>query len=256
MNLQMNIGVAENYSSKSQIARVVTEDWFLNSGFCPSCDNSLTSINNNAKVHDFSCKICTAQFELKSFLGKTPAKINDGAYHSMIKRIMDLQSPHFIFLGYDKSYSVADCFVVPNYLFQPSTIEKRKPLASTARRAGWIGCLIRLDQIPDFGKIKIVENGKVVKREIVKKAWYKTNFLAEQQNITTRGWTLDILNCIEKLNSNFTLNEIYQFEKQLSLKHPENKHIKDKIRQQLQVLRDKGFIDFIKPGSYKFHKEI
>ena len=95
MNLQMNVGVAENYSSKSQIARVVTEDWFLNSGFCPSCDNSLTSINNNAKVHDFSCKICTAQFELKSFLGKTPAKINDGAYHSGPSHKIRQPSPQY-----------------------------------------------------------------------------------------------------------------------------------------------------------------
>lgn len=256
MNLQMNPEVAEKYSSKSQIARVVTEDWFLNSGYCPTCTSSLTSINNNAKVHDFTCEICNAQFELKSFLGKTPAKINDGAYHCMIERIMDVQSPHFFFLGYDKSYSVVNCFAVPNYLFQPSTIEKRKPLASTARRAGWIGCLIRLDQIPDVGKIKLVENGRVVRREVVKLAWSKTQFLADQKNIQARGWTLDILNCIEKLNRNFTLSEIYQFENQLAFKYPENKHIKEKIRQQLQVLRDKGFVEFLKPGLYKFNREI
>lgn len=251
MNLQMNLKLAENYTSKSQIARVMTEDWFLNNGFCPSCSNDLSGIGNNAKVHDFSCMLCNDQFELKSYLGKTPSKINDGAYDSMVKRIKDINSPHFLFLGYNQGYSVANCFAVPNYLFQPTTIVKRKPLALTARRAGWVGCLILLDQIPDIGKIKLVENGKAIRREAVKKAWDKTQFLAEQKNLQTRGWTLDILNCVEKLNTNFNLNEMYQFETQLSIKHPENKHIKDKIRQQLQVLRDKGIIEFVKPGLYK-----
>lgn len=251
MNLHMNLKLAENYTSKSQIARVITEDWFLNNGFCPSCSNDLSGMNNNAKVHDFSCVLCKGQFELKSYLGKTPSKINDGAYDSMVKRIADINSPHFFFLGYNLDYSVVNCFAVPNYLFQPSTIVKRKPLALTARRAGWVGCLILLNQIPDFGKIKLVENGRAIKRETVKIAWEKTRFLAEQKNLHMRGWTLDILNCVEKLNTNFSLKEMYQFENQLSIMHPENIHIKDKIRQQLQVLRDKRFIEFIKPGLYK-----
>lgn len=254
MNLQMNYELAQKYTNKSQIARVLTEDWYLNNGFCPACCNGLAGMNNNAKVHDFSCKFCEAQFELKSYLGNTPSKINDGAYDSMMNRIMDLQSPHFVFLSYNQNYSVANCFAVPNYLFQASTIEKRKPLALTARRAGWVGCLIMLDQIPEIGKIKLVENGKALKREAVKKAWDKTSFLAEHKSSQSRGWAFDILNCAEKLNSNFSLKEMYQFENQLSFKHPENKHIKDKIRQQLQILRDKGFIEFVSPGSYRLNK--
>lgn len=37
---------------------------------------------------------------------------------------------------------------------------------------------------------------------------------------------------------------MYEFADELAIKHPENDHIKDKIRQQLQVLRDKGLIEF------------
>jgi type II restriction enzyme len=44
---------------------------------------------------------------------------------------------------------------------------------------------------------------------------------------------------------------VYQFEKQLAAKHPENNHIKDKIRQQLQMLRDKGIIGFNGRGHYR-----
>lgn len=251
----MNLELTEGYTSKSQIARIATEDWLLNNGFCPSCGERLLDVDNNAKVHDFSCSSCDDQFELKSFLGKTPAKINDGAYDSMIKRIADIRSPHFFFLGYSQTYSVVNCFAVPNYLFQSSTIEKRKPLASTARRAGWTGCLIKLDQIPEIGKIKLVENGNVVQPEIVKKTWEKTRFLAKQNNIQSRGWTLDVLNCIENLAPAFTLNELYKFESSLASKHPDNHHVKDKIRQQLQILRDKGLLEFISAGKYRLIKE-
>jgi len=63
---------------------------------------------------------------------------------------------------------------------------------------------------------------------------------------------LDIMNCIEKLGSKeFTLDEIYTLENLLSKKHPDNKHIKDKIRQQLQILRDKGYLEFIERGRYR-----
>jgi len=34
-------------------------------------------------------------------------------------------------------------------------------------------------------------------------------------------------------------------------KHPDNHHIKAKIRQQLQFLRDKGYLQFFGSGKYK-----
>ncbi len=63
---------------------------------------------------------------------------------------------------------------------------------------------------------------------------------------------MDVMNCIDRLNKKeFTLDEIYNFENILSEKHPENKHIKDKIRQQLQFLRDKGYLEFLDRGNYR-----
>ena len=63
---------------------------------------------------------------------------------------------------------------------------------------------------------------------------------------------MDIMNCIESLNKEiFTLKEIYAFEKDLEILHPENKNIKAKIRQQLQFLRDKNYLHFLeKKGNY------
>jgi type II restriction enzyme len=41
------------------------------------------------------------------------------------------------------------------------------------------------------------------------------------------------------------------FENHFKEKYPNNNFIKDKIRQQLQQLRDKGIIEFIGNGKYK-----
>jgi type II restriction enzyme len=48
------------------------------------------------------------------------------------------------------------------------------------------------------------------------------------------------MKCIETLNKKeFCLQELYNFEEILKLKYPNNNFIKDKIRQQLQILRNK-----------------
>jgi len=38
---------------------------------------------------------------------------------------------------------------------------------------------------------------------------------------------------------------------QLQELHPANRHVRDKIRQQLQVLRDLGFVEFLGGGRYR-----
>ena len=63
---------------------------------------------------------------------------------------------------------------------------------------------------------------------------------------------MDVLNCVNAISSaEFTLNEMYSFENELKIKHPQNNNIKPKIRQQLQFLRDMGFIEFLGNGIYR-----
>jgi len=52
------------------------------------------------------------------------------------------------------------------------------------------------------------------------------------------------------------LEQVYCFEKALSEKHPDNRFIKAKIRQQLQILRDKGYLEFVERGIYKKQNPI
>jgi len=44
---------------------------------------------------------------------------------------------------------------------------------------------------------------------------------------------------------------VYAKEGVIARLHPENRHVRDKIRQQLQVLRDKGLVEFLGRGEYR-----
>lgn len=66
------------------------------------------------------------------------------------------------------------------------------------------------------------------------------------------GWKLEVFNCLESIeNRTFLLKQAYAFEDVLSEKYPYNRNIKDKIRQQLQHLRDLGLIEFKGRGVYR-----
>ena len=84
------------------------------------------------------------------------------------------------------------------------------------------------------------------------KNWSQTKFVNSAQDLTAKGWLLDVMMCVDRLDkTEFTLNEVYQFAGQLEGKYRANNNIKAKIRQQLQFLRDKGYIDFQGRGSYR-----
>jgi len=252
MKLFLDKKLAINYKNQSQIARIITESWVQQEIFCPNCGDKIESYKNNKPVADFYCKKCSDDFELKSKKGKIGKKITAGAYSKMIERLNSDQKPHFFFMGYLATLFINDFFVVPKYFFIPEIIEKRKALAENAKRAGWVGSNILFFKIPTSGKIFYVENGKeILKKEVLRK-WKKTAFLKKVKQPESKGWILDIMNCIEILNKKeFLLDEIYQFEGDLKKIHPENNNIKAKIRQQLQFLRDKGYLKFIESGKYR-----
>jgi type II restriction enzyme len=116
-------------------------------------------------------------------------------------------------MHYDrKSLAVANLFIVPKHFFVPEIIEERKPLAATARRAGWIGSNILLKKVPETGKIHIVQNGMIRPKELVLEEWRKTLFLRDT-SLEARGWLLDVLKCVESLGRReFTLEEVYAFD--------------------------------------------
>lgn len=255
MILNFDKKLIADYKSPAQKARVLTESWVGCQIFCPNCGClKIDKYPNSRPVADFYCSNCKEDYELKSKQNIIGTKIVDGAYRTMMERLRSSENPNLFLLSYSlRNLEVLNFLVVPKHFFTPEIIEKRKPLSPTAERAGWVGCNISLQGLPSAGKIFFVKNHIVEPKEKVLSQWQKTLFLREEKEIDAKGWTLDIMKCVDKLNKKyFTLDDVYIFEKKLGRKHPENKHIKDKIRQQLQILRNKGYLDFISRGCYRF----
>ncbi len=252
MNLVLDKKIAVGYKNNSQKIRVMTESWVDENIFCPNCGDDVVNYENNKPVADFYCKKCLEDFELKSKKGKFGKKILAGAHSKMIDRFNSNNKPNFFFMSYLNTFSVTDFFVVPKYFFISDIVEKRKALSEKAKRAGWVGSNILFYKIPNSGKVFYIENGKEISKNEVLEKWNKTSFLSELKKPELKGWILDIMNCVESLGrDSFTLSEIYKFEENLKILHPENKNIKPKIRQQLQFLRNKGYLEFVSRGVYK-----
>lgn len=254
MRLAFDEHLASRYKSASQRARILTEHWVYQWAFCPNCGHlSVDKYGNNQPVADFFCSVCQENYELKSKQHGVGAKIIDGSYRTKMERLRCDNNPNLFVLTYDLSgLSVLDFFVIPKHFFVPEIIERRKPLAASARRAGWVGSNILLKEIPQAGKIFFVRQRQVEPKDKVLTEWKKTLFLRAEKEISARGWLLDIMRCVEKIRKReFQLADLYAFKDELSAFHPDNKHVKDKIRQQLQILRDKGYLEFSSRGLYR-----
>jgi len=252
----MKLGFEESqssYTSGSQNARAWTEAWVSAWAYCPHCGNvKIAAFPNNSPLADFFCAVCREEFELKSQKGNFGKSVADGAFKVKCERLAASNNPNLFLLNCDlKSLAVVNLFIVPKHFFIRGIIEERKPLAATARRASWIGSNILLSRVPESGKIRIVQNGVIRQKELVLAEWQRTLFLRSESS-ETRGWLLDVMKCVESLGKrDFTLEEVYAFERHLGDLYPGNQNVKPKIRQQLQYLRDRGFIEFISRGHYR-----
>jgi type II restriction enzyme len=169
----------------------------------------------------------------------------------MMRAIQQDRLPHFLVLTYD-SDNVSDLVLIPRFALSPSAIEPRRALSPTARRAGWVGCNIVISHIPPEGRIFIVESGCAASRESVRDQFQGIGVLSNVAP-SSRGWTLDVLTGLRGLGRrSFTLQDAYTLQAELAALHPLNKNIRPKIRQQLQVLRDLGFLQFVERGLYEF----
>ena len=252
MNFYFNSDLASGYKSNSQKIRVMSENWLSCNMFCPACGNiHISKLSNNMPVADLKCDRCGEIYELKSVNGKIGRKISDGAYSTMIERITGAGNPDLFIMEYSREWQVVNLTLIPRFFFTPSIIEKRKPLSAQARRAGWVGCNILYSAIPDQGKITIIKNQEVMAMESVVESYARVRKL-QIGDIKKRSWLLDVLSCVNAISKDdFSLGEMYKFADILQANHISNHNIEAKIRQQLQILRDAGFIEFLGRGRYR-----
>jgi type II restriction enzyme len=248
-----NTTLVARYTSNSQRARVVSEAWVLRNGYCLACKcDSLLPTVANTRTKDFICPLCSHGYELKSKRGTFGTRIADGAFSAMMATIREGRTPSFLLLEYSPTWEVQVLTAVHHSLITQDCIEERTALGPTARRAGWVGCNIILPKIALEGRIPLVTAGRAHERETPRTAFARLQFLAKMP-AKRRGWAASLLNLLRQLpGERFSLSDAYLFEADLAKLYPENNNLRPKIRQQLQILRDAGIVQFEARGLYKF----
>jgi type II restriction enzyme len=255
VELRCDLSVAEKYKSESQKARVLSEGWFAKNAYCLACDaDEVRRTAANTRATDFVCPKCSHRYELKTFERRPTGSLVDGAYESMMQRVLAGTAPTLCLLERTKVWEIRGLTAVHSSFLVPQVIEKRPPLAPTARRAGWVGCNIRLDQIASDGEVDVVDEGVVQPVNEVRRRFQRFLPLAKK-SVEQRGWTLLTLSMVRRLGKKeFTLSDIYALETEFARAYPDNHHVRDKIRQQLQILRDLGVLEFLGRGEYRIYE--
>ena len=217
----------------------------------------------------------------------------------MMNAIREDRTPNLLLMRFAlATWEVRDPLVISSFMFSESAVIKRKPLAATARRAGWVGCNIALNRVPADARIEIIKTGRrrgdeslteqsnerlltssptiIVPPEEVREKFRRVKPLKDI-SVTQRGWTLDVLNIVRRLvesrrrghetpskksgidqslltsspTNEFATADVYAFTRELEKLHPDNRHVRDKIRQQLQVLRDLGLLLHVERGVWR-----
>jgi type II restriction enzyme len=207
----------------------------------------------NTPAVDFSCESCSSAFQLKSQSRPLTGCIAGSSYSKLMQEIHEDRTPNLFALHYQLlEWRVEKLILVPHFAFPISAIEKRKPLSPMAERKGWVGYNIRLNAIPIDARIDIISAGVPIPTRDARTRFERIRPL-EKLKVKQRGWTLDVLNAVRSLGKReFSLRELYAREGDLERLHPNNSRVREKIRQQLQILRDDfGLVEFLGRGEYR-----
>ncbi len=252
MKLALPAELAQGYKSAAQQARVVTQAWAGDNLFCAGCSSiCLTPTREGSEANDFACPQCGLRYELKSKSAPIGRKIRDAGFNAMIRAIREDHTPNLVVMHYEKpQWMVRNLVLVPHFAFPESAIEKCAPLSDTHPRHGHVLCNIVLEQIPNAAKIPLIINGTISSPMKVREHFQRLQPL-KKFRAKKRSWPLDVLRAVQSLGKKqFTNDDVYVFEQEFEQLHPDNRHIRDKIRQQLQKLRDRGFLTQTEQGVW------
>ena len=248
LQLHLPTHLAQEYKSRPQGARVITESWVVDNLYCPYCTAELLPHPANTKTTDCFCDSCGAEFQIKSMAKNFGRTLLGAEYQTTLASVQAGKHPSLILVHYSGAY-VVDVQLIHQAWITSSCIIPRSPLKPPARRAGWQGCTFDLSRIPQMAKVDVVKNSVVQNQESVLVHWQVAQQFSTRK-VDSRSWTADVLHVVERLPDKFKLEEVYRFEGELARLYPNNHFIPDKIRQQLQVLRDMNIIRFVSRGEY------
>lgn len=127
---------------------------------CPKCKrvNTLKKLPTNFKCADLICDFCGYLAQVKTMSVKAllplPKQVLGAAWGPQKERMTSgIYFPLFLVLKAQKSHSI---YYLPIDFQNPSLFLPRKPLSSTAKRAGWQGFMYALDALPDGAIVKLL----------------------------------------------------------------------------------------------------
>jgi type II restriction enzyme len=254
MNLTCNPELALHLKSPSQKARVISEAWFAGQGYCLNCTSrSLEPTTAGTVARDYVCPVCGQPYELKSSAKAHTRIVNDGGYESMMRRIRAAEAPALMLLHRSNDWCVQKLVAIHPVFLTPAVVLKRKT-AHTRPGSGvkYQMCDLNLTLIPPDGKILVVDDGRVRPVAQARKEFRESSRFSDVP-LSKRGWAALVLSALRKIGKKeFTLADVYAHEAAMHAAYPENHHVRDKIRQQMQVLRDLGYVEFLSGrGEYR-----
>jgi type II restriction enzyme len=170
----------------------------------------------------------------------------------MMRRIRAAEAPALMLMHYAEDWSVQRLIAIHPVFLTPSVVRKRsKPhLRPITRKPYWM-CDLDLTRIPPDGKIVIVRDGGERPRADARRAFRESMRFGDVP-LRKRGWAALVLAYVRKINKvEFTLADLYAYEAAMHAAYPQNSHVRPKIRQQMQVLRDLGYLQFMDRGEYR-----
>ncbi len=114
-----------------------------------------------------------------------------------------------------------------------------------------VGCNLRLDRIPPDGEVQVIEGGVAVAKSEVRRKFQRYLPL-NTLSAARRGWAALRLRIVRSLpGRQFALSDLYARDAEFAFAYPGSRCLHEKIRQQLQLLRNIGIIRFKGNGQYE-----
>lgn len=253
MDLICNPEIAAHLKSNSQKVRVISEAWLAGAGYCLNCSsNRLMPTRANTVARDYACPRCGQPYELKSAARAHTRIVQDGGYDSMMNRVRNGEAPALLLMHYTQEWRVQRLIAIHPVFLTPAVIVKRKkPHTRPKTGVAYQMCDLNLSFIPEDGKIVVVNNGKARSHIAARRSFLQSARFADVP-IAKRGWAALVLAAVRRIGkTEFTLSDVYKYEVSMHAAYPENSHVRDKIRQQMQLLRDLAYIEFLAAGEYR-----
>jgi hypothetical protein len=147
--IDIDFSAVARFKSATQTARVALETWARLNLWCHNCGNpNLLTLPAGTPVSDLKCVACKMEYQVKSLNGRFGPTLTGAAFQPLYERALARTVPDFMLIEYNlRRAQVSNVGLIRGSDLTPERIIKRKALASTARRAGWVGCNVYIDQL-------------------------------------------------------------------------------------------------------------